>query len=161
MWHSIAGAVATIRRSCTKAAARQKRTRAGFRKFFTCLTCQSSSPLKPSLAKLKLDHKCWTCILDNMDSIGQQALEPHAKQAESYAKLLGRLAAQAPRDAFHQKVTDSLESGDSWVHKWTRNATVADTIGKDTSLGYTTHRGPTTHPRAAHGVLGNTLEHPE
>ena len=70
-----------------------------------------------------------------MDAFDAEPLPIHAKQAESYANILGQPAMRSSKDTFHQKVAESLEYGDSWVHKWTRNTPACNTVGGD---GYTT-----------------------
>ena len=43
-----------------------------------------------------------------------------------------------PRKPFEENVNDSLEAGDSWLHRWCRNTSVPTTVVHDAMLdGYT------------------------
>ena len=45
------------------------------------------------------------------------------KEANVHCSALGRLTEQQARDAFEDKIDESLSAGDGWLHKWCKNET--------------------------------------
>ena len=54
MWYAVAGSILTIARSCNEGLVHENKSRASYRKLHVYLISENSSPLIPSLGRLKL-----------------------------------------------------------------------------------------------------------
>ena len=89
--------------------------------FLNYLRTSSSSPLLPSLAKLKLMPDRWLAILSWPFADSENQLLTWAKEAASHAARLTTLAKAAAGRAFEDKISEALDNGDAWLHKWAKD----------------------------------------
>ncbi len=80
------------------------------------------------MAKLWYDPDRWSHILTFYYCHTPEQYHCFAQEASSYAKVLDRLASKSAKEALDQLIVDSLESGDSWLHRGANNANLPDTI---------------------------------
>lgn len=87
---------------------------------FTKYLLTDMSPLRPSLVKLRLKPERWDHILQwpFFDPVADLAV--YAQEAEKIKPKLVTLAKQAHRLSFHDKIDQSLQEGDGWLHRWVK-----------------------------------------
>ena len=86
------------------------------------------SPFYGSLHKLKLQPQRWTAILTW--PLGQYAdtLNDLAKEARSYANSLNAMATIEARQEFGERIAESLDDGDAFLHKYVKAAPVSPPV---------------------------------
>lgn len=144
-WATIAGTFKTVAKSApppnTKRTAKQisrhNRMVRLLNPFFTYLATAPKSPLLPSLTKLNYEPERWILILTYANVTSPTDLITYSEEAASYSKILSRLANKSATEAFKQLVTDSLDNGDGWLHKWTKDVKNPPSYVHDT-MSYST-----------------------
>ena len=131
LWASIAGAlrsIATARRQdddqwrpWQQDDKHTERTVRLYQQFFSYLTEAEKSPLKASLAKLKLKSDRWAAILSFPFFRSHGQLDEWAEEASKHCVALEALARQSSREAFEKMIQASLEEGYGWLHKYTKD----------------------------------------
>ena len=63
----------------------------------------------------------WLAILSWPFSDAENQLLTWAKEAASYSGRLTTLAKAAAGRAFEEKISEALDNGDAWLHKWAKD----------------------------------------
>lgn len=96
--------------------------------FFNYIGTAEKSPLVPSLNKLKLESERWTHILLWPLFLTEAESRAYALEARNLSKVCARVARDSATSEFEQKMLESLENGNGWLHKCCKNEKPASPI---------------------------------